>query len=88
MIEAPPVLPKDESNAPQNAFLCAALDGDSEAMRRAAADAVLPAETIAERINEIFIERIGDIVLQINAGGISLIEDYREEVLEWLQAQT
>ncbi len=88
LIEAPPVLPKDESNAPQNAFLCAALDGDSEAMRRAAADAVLPAETIAERINEIFIERIGDIVLQINASGISLIEDYREEVLEWLQAQT
>jgi hypothetical protein len=80
-------LPQSNESAPQCAFLRAALLGDGEAMRRAAADAFLPAETLAERINEIFIDRIGDIVFEIADSGVSLIEDYREEVSEWLQTQ-
>ena len=88
MIESASSSPKAETDEPQRAFLRAALVGDKEAMRRVAADAFLPAETLAERINELFLEKIGDVVFEIADGGISLIEDYREEALEWLQAQT
>ena len=39
---------------------------------------------MASRINEIFLDRIGDIVLNDEDGEWNLIEDYREDVLEWL----
>ena len=47
----------------------------------------LPEETLAEKINEIFFAGIGDVVLEICDGGAVLIEDYREEVSEWLKMQ-
>ena len=42
------------------------------------------ADDMASRINEIFLDRIGDIVLTEEDGDYRLIEDYREDVLEWL----
>ncbi len=45
----------------------------------------LPCETLAERINELFLDIIGDIVLIENNGGFCVIEDYREDVEEWLK---
>lgn len=45
----------------------------------------LPRETLAERINELFLDILGDIVLEENEGGFCVIEDYREDVEEWLK---
>ncbi len=45
----------------------------------------LPRETLAERINELFLDIIGDVVLKENEGGFCVIEDYREDVEEWLK---
>ena len=42
------------------------------------------AEDMAARINEIFLDIIGDIVLSDENGDFTLIEDYREDVTEWL----
>ena len=41
----------------------------------------------ADRINSIFIDRIGDVVLEIDpdGNGCAFIEDYREEAEEWLR---
>lgn len=39
---------------------------------------------MASKINEIFLELIGDVVLLDENGEYGLIEDYREDVLEWL----
>ena len=47
----------------------------------------LPEETLAEKINELFFTIIDDVVLEIRDGGAVLIEDYREEVSEWLKIQ-
>lgn len=42
------------------------------------------ADNTAAKINEIFLDIIGDIVLEGEDGDYRLIEDYREDVLEWL----
>ena len=61
----------------EKAALTAALDG------RVAADCRTVGEfpgRMAERINEIFMDEMGDIVLEAD---YSVIEDYREEAEEW-----
>ena len=43
-------------------------------------------ETLAERINEAFSDNFGDVILeQSDAGGYKVIDDYTEEISEWLQ---
>lgn len=44
----------------------------------------IPAETIAEHINEAFAENFGDVILECGVGGYQVIEDYKEEMIEWL----
>lgn len=39
---------------------------------------------MAAKINEIFLDLMGDIVLTDENGDYNIIEDYREDVLEWL----
>jgi len=41
----------------------------------------------ADRINTLFIDIIGDIVLEDTGAGYQIIEDYREEIEDWLQMQ-
>ena len=38
----------------------------------------------ADRVNNIFLEEIGDIILENTGSGFELIEDYREDVENWL----
>lgn len=68
-------------NTAEKAGLRAALDGQ---FRRWCRDSGYFDSDMASRINEIFLDRIGDIVLTDETGEWSLIEDYREDVLEWL----
>ena len=42
-----------------------------------------PTETVVERINEIFLDRIGDIIIEMNDVP-EIIEDYREDIEEWI----
>lgn len=45
----------------------------------------VPEETLAENVNGLFLDLIGDIVLKENGDGYYVIEDYREDVEEWLK---
>jgi hypothetical protein len=42
---------------------------------------------LADRINNVFIDVLGDIILEDRGSGYELIEDYREEMSEWLKMQ-
>ncbi len=77
----------EQTNAPYATFLHTVFFGDGASMKQIAADAGVPIASLAERINEIFIAEIGDVVLEITENGVLPIEDYREEVLEWLRTQ-
>ncbi len=62
------------SNSDINA-LRALLDGECD----------LKNHTVAERINNAFIDIIGDIVLEPFADSYTVIEDYREDIAKWLR---
>ena len=61
--------------------LRAALNGS---FRRFCHDHGYFADDMASKINELFLDIIGDIVLAEENGDYQLIEDYREDVTEWL----
>ena len=49
----------------------------------------MPEDAIAEKINEAFADNFGDVVLEISdSGEYRVIEDYFEEIGEWLQKIT
>ncbi len=69
------------------AFLRACAENSLSEQKNIAAGLALPADAVAERINTAFSdgEAIGDVVLEPgDGGGYRLIEDYREEITEWL----
>lgn len=39
---------------------------------------------VADRVNNLFLDSLGDVVLENTGKGFSLIEDYREDVIDWL----
>lgn len=43
-----------------------------------------PVDTLAERINEAFADGFGDVIIEPSEDGYALIEDYREDITEWL----
>ncbi len=45
----------------------------------------IPEETVVERINEAFSDNFGDVVIDFDGDSFTLIEDYREEITEWLK---
>jgi len=61
--------------------LRAAINGS---FRRHCRDHGFFADDMASKINEIFLDIMGDIVLSDEDGDYKLIEDYREDVTEWL----
>jgi hypothetical protein len=80
-IEDCPAAESGTDSLPEKTCLRAALDGN---FRRVCKDNGYFAEDMAARINEIFLDLIGDIVLSDENGDYVLIEDYREDVTEWL----
>ncbi len=65
-------------------FVSAALNADFEAMYNLSESLGLPMIEIASVINEAFSDGFGDIVLCENDGVFEIIEDYREDIEEWL----
>ena len=45
----------------------------------------VPEESVVERINEAFSDNFGDVVIEHNGDCFTIIEDYREEITEWLK---
>ena len=45
-----------------------------------------PDDTASERINEAFADGFGDVILEYADDGYRIIEDYEEEIGEWLQS--
>ena len=64
-------------------YLLALLDGDGEAKRKELARLARSEEVIADRINEIAADVIGDIVIEEGeSGDLEIIEDYRDTLCE------
>ncbi|MBQ2738410.1 MAG: hypothetical protein IJF38_06935 [Clostridia bacterium] len=42
-------------------------------------------EATVERINEAFSDGFGDVIIENTGDGFALIEDYLEEITEWLK---
>ena len=59
-------------------------DGDISKIRLAL-DCGFSEDSAAERINEAFYEGFGDVILEFNGKAYVVIEDYREDVFEWLK---
>jgi hypothetical protein len=77
---------EDRPLAPYASFIKAALDGNSAALRAAAKALGKMPDALADEINALTADgEIGDIVLEDDGmGGYTVIEDYREQVIELL----
>ena len=42
-------------------------------------------EATVERINEAFSDGFGDVIIEDTGDGFAIIEDYKEEIIEWLR---
>ncbi len=73
--------------APYAPFIKAALDGDSAALRAAAKTLGKMPDALADEINALTADgEIGDIILEDDGmGGYTVIEDYRDAVLEMIE---
>ena len=69
---------------PYLGFLQAVYDGDGTGQKNAARAANLPLEVLADEINGLAAEHMGDILLEENDGIYGVIEDYREILAELL----
>ena len=59
-------------------FLLAALDGDGEAQKKLAKEKATLTDAIADEINELAAELLGDVILDSTGDFYTIIEDYRE----------
>ena len=65
-------------------FLRAVLTEEYSRAREVCAELGEEALTVAERINEAFSDGFGDVILDVSEDPINIIEDYKEEIEEWL----
>ena len=79
----------DSPLAPYAPFIKAALDGDSAALRAAAKTLGKMPDALADEINALTADgEIGDIILEDDGmGGYTVIEDYRDAVLEMIDRE-
>lgn len=45
----------------------------------------IPEQTVVERINEAFFDGFGDVIIESDGNGFAIIEDYKEEIIQWLE---
>lgn len=65
-------------------FLSAALRRDIRGQHKCAGKLSLPMEVVADKVNEIAAEHLGDILLEEDGNGFSVLEDYTDTVKELL----
>ncbi len=97
--EVPPSLPADPAAETDNeermipeetpdeirTGLRAAMEGGFRAFCR---ERGLYEGDLADRINAVFLDCLGDVVLEADGTGFRFIEEYREDAEEWLRAET
>lgn len=66
-------------------FLRAVLYERSEDLKQICANHSTVPEAVVERINEAFSDNFGDVVIEQTQFGFEVIDDYTEEIIEWLQ---
>lgn len=67
-------------------FLLAVSRSDTGKALQIANESKRMPEALAERVNEAFADNFGDVVLEeSDSGGYKVIDDYTEEISEWLQ---
>jgi len=64
----------------EKSFVCAALAEDYAAQAQIASDAGMLVDIIADRINTVAVDIMGDILLEECGGGYAVLEDYKEEI--------
>jgi len=77
--------PPEEDSAPIREGLRAAMDGRFRSFCR---ERGLYEGDLADRINAVFLDCMGDVVLETDGTGFRFIEDYREDAEEWLRTET
>ena len=67
-------------------FLSLLAADDAVGANAAAKQCGVPASVLAEQINEAFADNFGDVILEDDGtSGFVIIEDYLEDVIEWLK---
>jgi uncharacterized coiled-coil DUF342 family protein len=67
-------------------YLQAAAEENNEKMQAMAREIGMPEDAVAEKINEAFADNFGDVIIEDDGmGNFTIIEDYYEEIIEWLQ---
>ncbi len=66
------------------AFISAALDEDYAALADIVAKASALTDSFADEINEAFADGFGDVILEPDGEGYRIIDDYKEDITEWL----
>lgn len=69
-------------------FVRAALVGDYKEMRDIANRLGELCDTLADTVNGAFADGFGDVILEVSDGGYTVIEDYKEDIEEWIQSLT
>jgi hypothetical protein len=68
-------------------YLRAVSEGKSDVSRQIIKELSTLEEHVAERINEAFADNFGDVILEITDNGkYKIIDDYFEEITEWLRS--
>ena len=60
--------------------------GDIQGFSGLAEECYMLPDTLAECVNELCYEVLGDIGIEEKNGGYALIDDYREEIMQWLNS--
>lgn len=66
-------------------YIAAVAEGRSADARALAQASGESEDTVAERINCAFADNFGDVILEPTDGGYAIIEDYYEEIIEWIR---
>lgn len=66
------------------AFIACALEENSEKQKEISAKLGMLPDAVAEKINEVFSDNLGDVILEGNGEGYAVISDYREDIENWL----
>ena len=79
-----PIVAKEERNdygltEPEIKYIAALCESSGNGTRG------MDEEAMVERINEAFSDGFGDVIIEDTADGFAIIEDYKEEIIEWLK---
>ena len=67
-------------------FIGELVSGRGEAAVLLCSSASLLPDSVVEHINEVFFDRLGDIIIEFDGESYVIIEDYLEEVSQWLSS--